>query len=75
MASKEHVELAEFIKSVHRDLRVLSRSVGPNEAWAEHCKNVDVLKVYMSSLCCFFELGFRLFSIPINIVLFLFLVI
>ncbi|CAK1545699.1 unnamed protein product [Leptosia nina] len=46
MASDEHKELAEYLKKVHADLRASAAEIGSNDAWALHCKNEDVLRIY-----------------------------
>lgn len=50
MASDEHVKLASTIKRIHRDLRSLSHEIGPMEAWNQHLKSEDTLKVYAQSM-------------------------
>lgn len=42
-----HQELADFIKSVHVDLRLRSRDIGFVEAWEEHCSNTEKLQVHL----------------------------
>ncbi|XP_041983073.1 S-adenosylmethionine sensor upstream of mTORC1 [Aricia agestis] len=46
MASKEHQELAQFLKDVHLSLRKQTCAVGAETAWNEHCKDEKVLRKY-----------------------------
>ncbi|CAH2095308.1 unnamed protein product [Euphydryas editha] len=46
MASKEHKQLAHFLKTVHSTLRNASAAVGGDRAWRDHCNNRDVLNTY-----------------------------
>ncbi|CAH1396492.1 unnamed protein product [Nezara viridula] len=41
-----HQELADFIKSVHINLRLRSREIGAEAAWEEHCKDHQKLEKY-----------------------------
>ncbi|CAG9861042.1 unnamed protein product [Phyllotreta striolata] len=46
MALKEHLEASDFIKNVHADLRKMSKTIGINEAWKNHCTNKETLDKY-----------------------------
>lgn len=46
MASEEHKQLAQFLKTVHSTLRYVSAAVGGDRAWRDHCSNRDVLNTY-----------------------------
>lgn len=46
MASKEQIELSNFIKNVHTNLRDISKKNGFEAAWQEHCQNEEVLQKY-----------------------------
>lgn len=50
MACDEHLQLANNIKRIHRDLRNLSHQVGHEEAWKQHLKSEETLKVYAKSM-------------------------
>uniref|UniRef100_A0A1B6H6R3 S-adenosylmethionine sensor upstream of mTORC1 n=1 Tax=Homalodisca liturata TaxID=320908 RepID=A0A1B6H6R3_9HEMI len=50
MASEKHKELAAFIKGVHQNLRLQSRSVGAERAWSEHCQQTHVLEKYAENM-------------------------
>ncbi|XP_046665237.1 S-adenosylmethionine sensor upstream of mTORC1 [Homalodisca vitripennis] len=50
MASEKHKELAAFIKGVHQNLRLQSRSVGAEQAWSEHCQQTHVLEKYAENM-------------------------
>lgn len=50
MASEEHKNLAQFLKSVHSDLRTSSHKLGANIAWSEHCENSTLLKKYSNCM-------------------------
>ncbi|KAL1117353.1 hypothetical protein AAG570_004679 [Ranatra chinensis] len=50
MACPEHIELSDFIKSVHRGLRRRSREVGAVQAWEEHCSDGEKLQKYAISM-------------------------
>ncbi|XP_062581926.1 S-adenosylmethionine sensor upstream of mTORC1-like [Saccostrea cucullata] len=49
---KEKKKLADFVKSVHRDLRKKlksgEKSIG--NIWKDHCKNTEVLQDYASAM-------------------------
>lgn len=40
-----HLQLAEFIKKCHLNLRLNSIEMGPDEAWKNHCSDKLLLKV------------------------------
>ncbi|XP_050354838.1 S-adenosylmethionine sensor upstream of mTORC1 [Nymphalis io] len=46
MASEEHKQLAQFLKTVHSTLRNTTAAVGSDRAWHNHCSNKDVLLTY-----------------------------
>lgn len=46
----EHQDLANFIKSVHINLRLRSREIGPESAWEEHCKDRQTLEKYAATM-------------------------
>ncbi|XP_055918679.1 S-adenosylmethionine sensor upstream of mTORC1 [Eupeodes corollae] len=50
MATEEHKKLATIIKDVHESLRVLSKELGPTEAWNHHVQNTDRLKEYADAM-------------------------
>ncbi|CAG9770327.1 unnamed protein product [Ceutorhynchus assimilis] len=50
MATPEHQELANFIKSVHQTLRDDAGALGTKEAWKTHCQDQDKLKKYASAM-------------------------
>lgn len=50
MASEEHKKLATTIKTIHSQLRALSASVGPEEAWRQHLNDQVTLKTYAKSM-------------------------
>lgn len=50
MASPEHIELSNFIKNVHINLRNSAKKVGFNKAWQEHMKNNEILEEYAQSM-------------------------
>ncbi|XP_067012195.2 S-adenosylmethionine sensor upstream of mTORC1 [Anabrus simplex] len=50
MASEEHKQLAAYIKSIHRLLRVDSQKVGCEEAWRHHCSRKEMLEKYAASM-------------------------
>uniref|UniRef100_A0A1B6KMY5 S-adenosylmethionine sensor upstream of mTORC1 n=1 Tax=Graphocephala atropunctata TaxID=36148 RepID=A0A1B6KMY5_9HEMI len=50
MASEKHKKLASFIKGVHLNLRLQSRSVGAEQAWFQHCQQTDVLEKYAENM-------------------------
>jgi hypothetical protein len=53
-ASKEHLELASYIKEVHHGLRSSSTKTGFDQAWREHCSNSSALEVTGSLKTCDF---------------------
>lgn len=50
MASEEHVNLANTIKAIHKELRNLSQRVGAEEAWKQHLKDEETLRTYAKSM-------------------------
>jgi len=50
MATAEHLNLASFIKSVHKELRDRSRSDDPERVWSEHLKDENRLEKYATSM-------------------------
>lgn len=46
MATKEQIELSDFIKKVHQDLRAESNKLGPDIAWENHLTNSKKLEKY-----------------------------
>lgn len=46
MASQEQIELSNYIKKVHTNLRNKSKEIGFETAWQEHCENNKVLEEY-----------------------------
>jgi 25S rRNA (adenine2142-N1)-methyltransferase len=50
MASEEHLKLSTTIKSIHKNLRTLSSQIGAEEAWREHLKDEETLKIYAYSM-------------------------
>ena len=50
MADPEHLNLASFIKSVHKDLRDRSRSGDPERIWSEHLEDESLLEKYALSM-------------------------
>ncbi|XP_055839485.1 S-adenosylmethionine sensor upstream of mTORC1 [Episyrphus balteatus] len=50
MATEEHKKLANIIKDVHESLRVMSKEMGPSEAWEHHLQNKDRLKEYADAM-------------------------
>lgn len=60
MASSEQIELSNFIKTVHHELRNLALEEGFDGAWEKHCKDENTLKV------CFIKLLLLFTKIKIN---------
>lgn len=55
MASPNHLELSDFIKSVHQNLREISKIIGSEHAWQKHCRDEENLRRYaytMRELAC-----------------------
>lgn len=50
MASEEHLKAAGTIKTIHRELRNLSLTLGADEAWDQHLKDEETRKVYAKSM-------------------------
>lgn len=51
MASEQHLEFSDFIKAVHKSLRVEAKKLGdPDLAWQKHLEKVDVLEKYAESM-------------------------
>ncbi|XP_018562754.1 probable methyltransferase BMT2 homolog [Anoplophora glabripennis] len=50
MASAGHLELSDFIKSVHQNLREASKRIGSEHAWQNHCSDEENLKKYAHSM-------------------------
>lgn len=50
MASKEHQELSEFIKSVHKSLREESKKLGADHAWKQHLEQEKQLRDYAEAM-------------------------
>ncbi|XP_022909974.2 S-adenosylmethionine sensor upstream of mTORC1 [Onthophagus taurus] len=50
MASEEHIQLSDFIKKVHQNLRVNTKVLGSEEAWKQHCENNHQLERYAESM-------------------------
>lgn len=50
MACDEHIQLANFIKAVHRNLREETRKFGAEVAWRKHCENATDLNKYASAM-------------------------
>lgn len=48
--SEEHRKLAMNIKNIHRDLRNLSATVGPEEAWRLHLEDEKTRQIYAESM-------------------------
>ena len=52
MASEEHKDLANFIKNVHKQLRVEAQSceAGPEVAWEKHLERTETLQAYAGAM-------------------------
>lgn len=50
MASKEHQDLSEFIKSVHKSLRNESKKLGADHAWKQHLEQEKQLRDYAEAM-------------------------
>nr|XP_018897947.1 PREDICTED: probable methyltransferase BTM2 homolog isoform X2 [Bemisia tabaci]XP_018897948.1 PREDICTED: probable methyltransferase BTM2 homolog isoform X2 [Bemisia tabaci] len=50
MASSEQIELSNFIKTVHHELRNLALEEGFDGAWEKHCKDENTLKRYAEAM-------------------------
>ncbi|XP_072380363.1 S-adenosylmethionine sensor upstream of mTORC1 [Diabrotica undecimpunctata] len=50
MVLKEHIELANFVKNVHEELREKSKLIGVEAAWNQHCQNTEKLKQYAAAM-------------------------
>ena len=52
MASEEHKDLANFIKNVHKELRLEARrcEAGPEEAWEKHLERTETLRAYAGAM-------------------------
>lgn len=45
-ASIPHIQLADFLKSVHKKLREDAKSLGADVTWTKHCENKELLSEY-----------------------------
>ena len=50
MACEEHLQLASFIKSVHKDLRDQMSDKDPDKVWDEHLENDELLGKYAAAM-------------------------
>lgn len=50
MANVQHLELSNFIKKVHENLRNDSKKLGTDKAWNEHCTKHEVLVQYAAAM-------------------------
>lgn len=50
MASEEHIDLSNFIKAVHQNLREETRKFGADVAWKRHCENEADLNKYAAAM-------------------------
>lgn len=46
MASMEHIQLSDFIKSMHKKLREEANILGIEQAWKNHCEDEENLEKY-----------------------------
>ena len=52
MASEEHKDLANFIKNVHKELRLEAQrcEAGPEVAWEKHLERTERLQAYAGAM-------------------------
>ncbi|EFA00405.1 S-adenosylmethionine sensor upstream of mTORC1 [Tribolium castaneum] len=50
MATSEHLQSANFVKSVHQKLRSDAKIMGAGNAWRRHCENGENLAKYASAM-------------------------
>ena len=52
MASEEHKDLANFIKNVHKELRLEAQrcEAGPEVAWEKHLERTETLQAYAGAM-------------------------
>lgn len=50
MALPKQIELSDYIKLVHRNLREYSKRVGAEKAWEEHCTDEEQLEKYSQAM-------------------------
>lgn len=50
MASEDHIQISNFIKAVHRNLKEETRKLGADVAWKKHCENEADLNKYASAM-------------------------
>lgn len=50
MATKQQIDLSNYIKEIHNNLRRETKLFGAASAWENHCKNHDILDKYSRSM-------------------------
>lgn len=50
MANEDHINLSNFIKSVHKELRETSKKIGAEKAWKKHLKDKSKLQRYAETM-------------------------